>query len=56
MAFYFHYLSYEVQVDQDFRHKGVGKFLMQILELIGHKAQMKKVVLTVFTGEIYAVN
>ncbi|KAK3750705.1 hypothetical protein QZH41_005748 [Actinostola sp. cb2023] len=47
---------YEVQVDPALHHKGLGKFLMQILELIGHKAQMKKVVLTVFTDNNVAVN
>ena len=34
------------------RQKGLGKFMMQILELIGHKASMKKVVLTVFKGTL----
>ncbi|XP_031574828.1 N-alpha-acetyltransferase 40-like [Actinia tenebrosa] len=47
---------YEVQVDPALHHKGLGKFLMQILELIGHKAQMKKVVLTVFTDNSVAIN
>ena len=32
------------------RRKGLGKFLIQLLELIGHKTDMKKVVLTVFKG------
>ncbi|XP_020912497.1 N-alpha-acetyltransferase 40 [Exaiptasia diaphana] len=47
---------YEIQVDPSFHHKGLGKFLMQILELMGHRAQMKKIVLTVFTGNGVAIN
>ncbi|EDO32371.1 predicted protein [Nematostella vectensis] len=39
---------YEIQIEPSLQHKGVGKFLMQILELIGHKCSMKKIVLTVF--------
>lgn len=39
---------YEVQVMNDVRRKGVGKFLMQILEMVAHKTQMLKVMLTVF--------
>ena len=42
--------SYEIQLIPDVRRKGLGKFLMQILELIGHKACMKKIVLTIFKG------
>ena len=34
------------------RQKGLGKFMMQLLELIGHKANMRKVVLTVFKGTV----
>ena len=32
------------------RRKGLGKFLMQVLELISHRASMRKIVLTVFKG------
>ncbi|XP_065834995.1 N-alpha-acetyltransferase 40-like isoform X2 [Oscarella lobularis] len=39
---------YEVQVEADVRRKGLGKFLVQILELIGHRWKMKKIVCTVF--------
>lgn len=39
---------YEIQVESDARGKGLGKFLMQILEMMAHRAQMKKVMLTVF--------
>jgi len=39
---------YEIQLEKAVRRKGLGKFLMQILELLAFKAQMKKVMLTVF--------
>ncbi|XP_072023902.1 N-alpha-acetyltransferase 40-like [Amphiura filiformis] len=39
---------YEIQILNEVRRKGLGKFLMQILELIAHKTQMKKVMCTVF--------
>ena len=29
--------SYEIQLEPEVRRKGLGKFLMQILELIGHR-------------------
>ncbi|KAK2188628.1 hypothetical protein NP493_126g00024 [Ridgeia piscesae] len=39
---------YEIQLVKSVRHKALGKFLMQILELLAHKTQMSKVMLTVF--------
>lgn len=39
--------SYELQLDNHLQRKGLGKFMMQILELIAFKNNMKKVVLTV---------
>ncbi|KAL5008974.1 hypothetical protein ScPMuIL_014555 [Solemya velum] len=39
---------YEIQLIEEVRQKGLGKFLMQILELLAHKTEMKKVMLTVF--------
>ncbi|XP_002739028.1 N-alpha-acetyltransferase 40-like [Saccoglossus kowalevskii] len=39
---------YEIQIEKAVRRKGLGKFLMQILGLIALKAEMKKVMLTVF--------
>lgn len=33
---YYHH-SYEIQLQPEVRRKGLGKFMMQILELIGHK-------------------
>lgn len=38
---------YEIQLCEEVRRKGLGKFLMQILELMAFKAQMKKVMVTV---------
>uniref|UniRef100_A0AAQ5Y5G2 N-alpha-acetyltransferase 40 n=1 Tax=Amphiprion ocellaris TaxID=80972 RepID=A0AAQ5Y5G2_AMPOC len=40
--------SYEVQLESRVRRKGLGKFLIQILQLIANSTQMKKVMLTVF--------
>ncbi|XP_039625031.1 N-alpha-acetyltransferase 40 isoform X2 [Polypterus senegalus] len=39
---------YEVQLESHTRRKGLGKFLIQILQLIANSTQMKKVMLTVF--------
>ncbi|XP_064603235.1 N-alpha-acetyltransferase 40-like [Liolophura sinensis] len=39
---------YEIQLIKEVRRKGLGKFLLQILELMAHKTQMKKVIQTVF--------
>lgn len=40
--------SYEVQLESKVRRKGLGKFLIQILQLMANSTQMKKVMLTVF--------
>ncbi|BFZ11621.1 hypothetical protein BsWGS_14660 [Bradybaena similaris] len=39
---------YEIQLCPDVRKKGLGKFMMQILELMANKYEMKSVMLTVF--------
>ncbi|XP_043931560.1 N-alpha-acetyltransferase 40 isoform X2 [Protopterus annectens] len=39
---------YEVQLENKVRRRGLGKFLIQILQLIANSTQMKKVMLTVF--------
>ncbi|XP_048736636.2 N-alpha-acetyltransferase 40-like isoform X2 [Ostrea edulis] len=39
---------YEIQLEEDCRRKGLGKFLMQILELLAYKTEMTKVMLTTF--------
>ncbi|KAK3093727.1 hypothetical protein FSP39_019347 [Pinctada imbricata] len=41
---------YEIQLTDPVRRKGLGKFLMQILELLAYKTEMKKVMLTTFKG------
>lgn len=45
---------YEIQLEKTVRRKGLGKFLMQILELLAFKAQMKKVMMTVFKNNLEA--
>lgn len=47
---------YEIQLESNVRGKGLGKFLMQILEMMAHRAQMKKVMLTVFKENERAIN
>lgn len=39
---------YEIQVIDEVRRKGIGKFFMQILELIAYHTEMIKVMLTTF--------
>ncbi|ESO93537.1 hypothetical protein LOTGIDRAFT_56489, partial [Lottia gigantea] len=39
---------YEIQLEKNYRNKGLGKFLMQILQLIANKTEMLKVMLTAF--------
>lgn len=39
---------YEIQLSESVRRKGLGKFLMQILELMAYKTEMVKVMLTTF--------
>ncbi|KAF1572764.1 UNVERIFIED_CONTAM: N-alpha-acetyltransferase 40, partial [Eudyptes pachyrhynchus] len=39
---------YEVQLESRVRRRGLGKFLLQILQLVANSTQMKKVMLTVF--------
>lgn len=40
--------SYEIQIEEECRRKGIARFMLQILELMAFRAQMEKVVLTVF--------
>eukprot|EP01119_Soliformovum_irregulare_P009538 TRINITY_DN2294_c0_g1_i1.p1 TRINITY_DN2294_c0_g1~~TRINITY_DN2294_c0_g1_i1.p1 ORF type:complete len:146 (-),score=50.62 TRINITY_DN2294_c0_g1_i1:17-454(-) len=37
---------WEIQLEEDVRGKGLGKFLMQLLELIGRKQEMQCIMLT----------
>jgi len=39
---------YEIQLEPSFRRKGLGKLMMKILELLMLKAEMVKIMLTVF--------
>ncbi|KAL8590071.1 hypothetical protein ACOMHN_034302 [Nucella lapillus] len=39
---------YEIQLEKQVRRKGLGKFMMQILELMAHRYDMLKVMLTTF--------
>ena len=47
--------SYELQLEPECRSKGLGRFMLQILELMAFKANMKKVMLTVFLHNVNAV-
>ncbi|XP_020593880.1 N-alpha-acetyltransferase 40 isoform X2 [Phalaenopsis equestris] len=47
---------YELQLDTCARGKGLGKFLMQLIELIARKNQMGAVILTVQKANILALN
>nr|CAG4647601.1 EOG090X0MNC [Megafenestra aurita] len=46
---------YELQLELQYRQKGLGRFMLQILELIAFRAGLKKVVLTVFLHNPKAV-
>ena len=37
-----------VQLEECARRKGLGKFMMMVLELLSHKADMRKIMLTCF--------
>jgi hypothetical protein len=47
----FHIISYELQIDDSARGKGLGEHMMRLLEKIGMHWKMEKVMLTVFKGE-----
>lgn len=47
---------YEIQLEELVRGKGLGKFLMQLLELIAHRNNMKAVLLTVQKRNVVAMN
>lgn len=38
---------YEIQLEENVRRKGLGKFMMQVLEMLAFKADMRKIMLTV---------
>ena len=39
---------YEIQLEADMMRRGLGRFMMKVLELLMIKAQLKKIMLTVF--------
>merc|ERR1719435_46074 len=39
---------YEIQVEKGFRRKGLGRFMMKILEMLAIKADMLKIMVTIF--------
>lgn len=47
---------YELQIKSHLQRKGLGKRMMQLLELIGMRQKMKWVMLTVFKNNTAAVN
>lgn len=56
---YFYFgCSYELQIEDSARGKGLGEYLVKLLEDIGRRWKMDKVMLTVFKGTMYccAVN
>ena len=48
--------SHDIQVEEEFQRKGLGKHLMQVCELIGTKQRMKFVQLLLPNGSERAVN
>ena len=48
--------SYELQIEEGFRGAGLGRFMLQILELIAFTNKMSKVVLTAFKHNDDALN
>ena len=39
---------YEIQLENCVRRKGLGKFMMQVLEIMAFKADMRKIMVTIF--------
>ena len=39
---------YEIQLEEKVRRKGLGRFMMMVLELLSNKADMRKIMLTCF--------
>lgn len=48
-------LSYELQLEESARGKGLGRFMMQALESMASKHKMQKVVLTVLKNNLPAL-
>ena len=45
----------QIQIDEEFQRKGLGKFMMQVLEMLAFKADMRKIMLTVLKHNDSAV-
>jgi len=45
---------YEIQIDPNYQRKGLGRFMMQVLELLAFKADMRKIMLTAFKHNLEA--
>jgi len=39
---------YEIQLEDSIRRKGLGRFMMQVLEIMAFKADMRKIMVTIF--------
>jgi len=46
---------YEIQIDEEFQRKGLGRFMMQVLEMLAFKADLRKIMLTVLKHNESAV-
>jgi len=42
---------YEIQVEKSFRRKGLGRFMMKLLEMLAIKADMLKLMVTIFKND-----
>ena len=38
----------EIQLEESVRRKGLGKFMMQVLEIVAFKADMRKIMVAIF--------
>jgi len=47
---------YELQISEEIQRKGLGKYLMNILLLLAYKFKLVKILLTVFTNNIPALD
>merc|ERR1712066_539740 len=43
---------YEIQVEKAFRRKGLGRFMMKLLEMLAIKADMLKIMVTIFKKDL----
>lgn len=45
--------SFEIQIVPGYQRRGIGAYLIGLLETIGRAMQMEKVMLTVFKGKLH---